>query len=448
MTQRTRAVQWLQFCTLSVDDWEKFAVEITRPYTRGGDVEGTPYDPRLGALENKEKCVVCGEENHDCPGHFGYIRLEEPIFNSEYYDLALALLRCICPSCYGPRILKDNAEWMNILKQHRSGRLKLFKKKCENVMQCPSCQEPLPIFADNGGKIEMAYAKKEKTIPVSTREVLAILSQITNETFSLLGFNQGLATNSVFTCDDIVLPEDKIHIHQIRPESFIFTLLPVTPTCSRPWVNRDGEKRDDDITERYNSILKVNNKLRQDRLALSTAPTVVVRGKKKGAKMTDVERQKAVQELQNHVHTLIENQDKTGAGRAKKGIRDRLVAKDGHILNNAAGKRVDQSARSVIVGAGSLFPVGYVGMPEDIAKTLTVPELAVEWNIEYLQKLVDEKRANYVIRQGNTINLNTLAKAGKTCRIQLGDMVERHYQDEDELLFNRQPTLEELCTGA
>ena len=283
---------------------------------------------------------------------------------------------------------------------------------------------------------------------MSTREVLAILSQITNETFSLLGFNQGLATNSVFTCDDIVLPEDKIHIHQIRPESFIFTLLPVTPTCSRPWVNRDGEKRDDDITERYNSILKVNNKLRQNRLALSTAPTVVVRGKKKGAKMTDVERQKAVQELQNHVHTLIENQDKTGAGRAKKGIRDRLVAKDGHILNNAAGKRVDQSARSVIVGAGSLFPVGYVGMPEDIAKTLTVPELAVEWNIEYLQKLVDEKRANYVIRQGNTINLNTLAKANKVCRIQLGDMVERHYQDEDELLFNRQPTLEELCTGA
>ena len=54
MTQRTRAVQWLQFCTLSADDSERFAVEITRPYTRGGDVEGTPYDPRLGALRTRK----------------------------------------------------------------------------------------------------------------------------------------------------------------------------------------------------------------------------------------------------------------------------------------------------------------------------------------------------------------------------------------------------------
>jgi len=446
-TRLVKTPLWVQFCKFTADDWERYGIEITKPYTRGGDVNNTPYDPRLGALENRKTCCVCGEENNECPGHFGYIRLEVPVYNPEDYDLIITLLRCICPHCYGPRILRDSAEWMGILKAKRSNRLKMFKKKAETVMQCPACSEALPLFFDNNNHIEMSYGKKEKSSQVSSREVLAILSQITNETFSLLGFNEELATNSVFTSDDIVLPEDRVHIHQIRPESFVFSCLPLTPPSSRPWVMRDGEKRDDDITERYNSILKVNAKLKQDRLTLNTAaPTLPGRGKKKGGKMTDVERQKAEQELQNHVWSLIKNQDKTGSSRAKKGLHDRLIAKDGHIQNNAAGKRVDQSARTVIVGAGSLFPVGVIGMPEHIAKTLTVPEVAVAWNIKHLQTLVDEGKANYVIRQGNTINLATIARAGKRCEVRLGDIVERHYQDGDPALINRQPTLElNLC---
>ena len=77
----------VRFVALGAAAWMTQGIELTLPYTRNGEAHGTPYDPRLGALENGVKCHTCGGDNTRCPGHFGWIRLYTPMFNPVYIDV-------------------------------------------------------------------------------------------------------------------------------------------------------------------------------------------------------------------------------------------------------------------------------------------------------------------------------------------------------------------------
>ena len=130
-------------------------------------------------------------------------------------------------------------------------------------------------------------------------------------------------------------------------------------------------------------------------------------------------------------------------GKPLKTIRQRLRGKEGRIRGNLMGKRVDFSARTVITADPNLG-IDQVGVPRSSARNMTDPEYVTPFNIAKLQKLVDNgpsehPGAKYIIRDdGNRIDLR-FAKGHQ--QLQKGWIVERHMDDDDYVLFNRQPSL-------
>lgn len=136
------------------------------------------------------------------------------------------------------------------------------------------------------------------------------------------------------------------------------------------------------------------------------------------------------------------------SGRPLKSIKQRLKGKEGRIRGNLMGKRVDFSARTVITPDPNLR-IDQVGVPRTIAQNLTFPEIVTPFNIEKLYALVyrghnQHPGAKYIIRSnGDRIDLRFHPKTSDL-HLECGYRVERHVNDDDIIIFNRQPTLHKM----
>ena len=114
---------------------------------------------------------------------------------------------------------------------------------------------------------------------------------------------------------------------------------------------------------------------------------------------------------------------------------------------NIQGKRVEQSARSVITGDPNIS-IAEVGVPMKIAMNLTRPEQVTKFNRDRLYKYVQNGAdvfpgAKSVVRKdGRMISLKHVNT--KEIELHYGDTVNRHLMDGDIILFNRQPTLHRM----
>ncbi len=138
------------------------------------------------------------------------------------------------------------------------------------------------------------------------------------------------------------------------------------------------------------------------------------------------------------------------AARKIKSIEERLVAKEGRFRQHLMGKRVDFSARSVI-SPDPFLDLDEVGVPERIAKNLTIPEEINEFNFERIVKLCQSGSVKYLLqpqvgsRTPNFIYLNNLKTAEEIKKyVAFGTVAERELEDGDYVLFNRQPTLHRM----
>ena len=136
--------------------------------------------------------------------------------------------------------------------------------------------------------------------------------------------------------------------------------------------------------------------------------------------------------------------------KAMRSFTQRLKGKQGRFRGNLCGKRVDFSGRTVISPDPNLR-IDQVGVPIHVAMTLTFPEIVNASNIEKMRQLVINGSdihpgANYLVdkKTGN----KKLLKYGKRDELakllRLGDTVERHLDDNDVVLFNRQPSLHKI----
>ena len=94
-------VRFVRFCTFSKAELESWSVaEITesRIYEGNQPVHGGPNDLRLGVNTMEFPCATCGERR-ECQGHFGHIKLLEPVFHYGFMDYAEKILKCICHNC-------------------------------------------------------------------------------------------------------------------------------------------------------------------------------------------------------------------------------------------------------------------------------------------------------------------------------------------------------------
>ncbi|MDR0384713.1 MAG: DNA-directed RNA polymerase subunit beta' [Prevotellaceae bacterium] len=172
-----------------------------------------------------------------------------------------------------------------------------------------------------------------------------------------------------------------------KPEWMILKVIPVIPPDLRPLVPLDGGRfATSDLNDLYRRVIIRNNRLR--RLIEIKAPEVILRNEKRM--------------LQESVDSLFDNSRKsnavkTEANRALKSLSDSLKGKQGRFRQNLLGKRVDYSARSVIV-VGPELKMHECGLPKDMAAELYKPfvirkliERGIVKTVKSAKKIVDRK---------------------------------------------------------
>ncbi|MEN4018123.1 MAG: DNA-directed RNA polymerase subunit A', partial [Methanobacterium sp.] len=136
-----------------------------------------------------------------------------------------------------------------------------------------------------------------------------------------------------------------------------------------------------------------------------------------------------------------------------KTLTQRLKGKEGRFRSNLSGKRVNFSARTVISPDPNIS-INEVGVPEMIAKEVTVPIYVTPWNIEEMKKYIQNgpnvhPGANYVERpDGRKVRVYEETKEAIIEKLDVGFRVERHLINGDIVLFNRQPSLHRMSMMA
>ena len=200
-----------------------------------------------------------------------------------------------------------------------------------------------------------------------------------------------------------------------KPEWMVLKVLPVIPPELRPLVPLDGGRfATSDLNDLYRRVIIRNNRLK--RLIEIKAPEVILRNEKRM--------------LQEAVDSLFDNSRKSNAvknesNRALKSLSDSLKGKQGRFRQNLLGKRVDYSARSVIV-VGPELKMDQCGLPKEMALELFKPFV--------MKDLVEKGVAN---------NIKSARKMVERAKPEVWDSLETVIKGHPVLL-NRAPTLHRL----
>ncbi|MCQ2816410.1 MAG: DNA-directed RNA polymerase subunit A' [archaeon] len=424
----------------------------------GKPVDGGINDLHMGTVDKKEKCKTCGCNFEQCPGHFGHIKLEKPVYHVGYITQCRKILKCVCHYC--SRVLRPAKDGKEKLEQIRkiknpAKRAHDLYELCKDIKKCEmekneedndDNQQPYEWTEETGaanqnnsrgcGRMQPIYKEDpqnklrilmelrddpadedgDRKDAITAEQCLRIFKKISDEDCYLLGLDPKMS----------------------RPEWMIIQLLAVCPPQVRPSVSVDAVLRsEDDLTFQYCHILKLNQEIKGQLVH--------------GGQGHNIE--ETMNALQFFVATLMNNEMPSGkvqqrSGRPIKAISARLKGKEGRLRQNLMGKRVDFSARSVISPDPNLL-LDELGVPVSIAMNVTFPERVTSRNIERLRQLVMNGATKYpgakfIVRDdGTRIDLR-FQKTLSDIHIAEGYIVERHTQNGDYVLFNRQPSLHKM----
>ncbi|MFZ3355775.1 MAG: DNA-directed RNA polymerase subunit A' [Thermoplasmata archaeon] len=424
----SKKIKSLQFAFLSPDEIRRMSgVKIITADTYDDDgypIEMGLMDLHLGVIEPNLRCRTCGGRVNECPGHFGIIELAMPVVHVGYAKEIKRLLQSTCRAC--GRLLPDapstrgeaiaDSDDATPAPRTREPKEERVCPHCHEVQQRIILDKPT-TFRENGHKI-------------TPKEVRARLERVPDDDVRALGLNPKFG----------------------RPEWMVLTVLPVPPVQVRPSITLDsGERSEDDLTHKLVDVLRINQRLRENRDM--GAPQLVV--------------EDLWELLQYHVTTYFDNQTsgippaRHRSGRPLKTLAQRLKGKDGRFRSNLSGKRVNFSARTVI-SPDPMLSINEVGIPNEVARALTVPLEVTPHNQEVAKGLVRrgptppqdaaglyQCGVNYLIREDGQ-RIKVMDKNAEACAelVQPGCIVERQLIDGDVVLFNRQPSLHRMSMMA
>ena len=428
----------IKFSTLSPDEVRKMsATKIITADTY--DDDGFPIDmglmdPHLGVIEPGLRCKTCGNKVDECPGHFGHIDLAMPVIHVGLVKEIKKLLQSTCRSC--GRLLMTKEEALEKTRQMEAvedlgGDAIDYRLMAKETAKDAAKNTTCPHCGAVQGKITLDKPTtfREDGHKLTPKEVRERLERIPNEDLPPLGIDPG-------SC---------------RPEWMILTALAVPPVTVRPSITLEsGDRSEDDLTHKLVDVLRINQRLRENRDA--GAPQLIV--------------EDLWELLQYHVTTYFDNQTsgippaRHRSGRPLKTLVQRLKGKEGRFRSNLSGKRVNFSARTVISPDPALS-INEVGVPYEAARELTVPVHVTKSNMPILKDLVkrgcnpplvDNKYypgVNYVIRpDGRRMKVTDRNAESIADGLEIGYVVERHLTDKDVVLFNRQPSLHRMSMMA
>ena len=435
-----------------------------------------PNDGRLGTSSKTALCGTCGLGLKDCNGHFGHVRLALPCFHYGYMKKIIEVLNCVCKEC--SRILLPEMERRASLKAVRKPGLDSLRKKalvknfmttCKKCKVCHYCGTLNgPVKKVTGHPVKMIHHKfaiytssnaKSKVKPADMvsfeasfdearkssndvdrhwrkavddmhpLKVLSIFRNILDMDVELLGMDPHPSITGGRKGD--------------RPEHMIWTSLPAPPVTIRPSVAQESASTEDDITNKLGDIIQMNNLLQATL--------------KRGQPLSKVmELWEFVQiQVAMYIDGNLPGLGRDGQyGRVMRGFCQRLKGKQGRFRGNLSGKRVDFSARTVISPDPNLA-IDEVAVPTRVAMTMTYPEKVNRYNIQKLRDCVKRgdrvhPGANFIVKgaDGRRMVLRMATQKDDlermASKLEIGDTVERHLEDGDIVLFNRQPSLHKL----
>jgi len=431
--------------------------------------EGGALDTKMGISSNANECSTCHGNLASCHGHFGHIKLALPVFHVGYFKATIQVLQCICKNCSA--VLLDEQTKRSFLNDLRRPhidnlrRMKILKKlleQCKKQRRCFNCNHvngvvkkaasgagpaALKIVHDTfrwiGKKatpekdlwdkefdeVFLRNPELEKFVKrihddLNPLKVLNLFKQISPSDCELLGIDSARGG---------------------RPEMYIWRYLPAPPVCIRPSVMMDAQSNEDDLTIKLTEIVWTSS--------------LIKAGIEKGISINNLMEQWDYLQLSVAMYINSDSANPAllpssgGGSKSSKPIRgfcQRLKGKQGRFRGNLSGKRVDFSGRTVISPDPNL-KIDEVAVPDRVAKVLTYPEKCTRYNRKKLQKLIlngpnVHPGANYVLKQNELAkrNLRFGDRVKLAKNLHIGDVVERHIEDGDIVLFNRQPSLHRL----
>jgi len=429
---RTKRIKGIKFGLLSSKEIRKMsASRIITPDTYGEDgfpIERGLVNQHIGVIDPGLRCKTCGGRMGECPGHFGHIDLEAPVIHIGYAKFIYRMLAATCRSC-GKVLLgeEDRNQFLEDIEHQKAKKadvgdvVKLVFKEAAKNSACMYCDEPqqrIKYDKPTTYKEIDDEGKERRLMPTDVRE---LLERIPNEDIALFGMDPKSA----------------------RPEWMVLTVLPVPPVTARPSITLEsGQRSEDDLTHKLVDIIRINQRFMENRDA--GAPQLII--------------EDLWELLQYHVNTYFNN-DIAGvpparhrSGRPLKTISQRLKGKEGRFRGSLSGKRVNFSARTVISPDPDI-DIDEVGVPEAVAKELTVTVNVTERNMDVVRETVKRGKkhpgVNYVRRaDGRKVKVTESNYETLADELDLGWKVERHLVNGDIVLFNRQPSLHRLSIMA
>jgi DNA-directed RNA polymerase subunit A' len=401
-------IQELDFGVMSAEKLQNIAVkEIDQAEVYDADgypVEDGVMDPALGVIDPGMTCQTCGGKIRECKGHFGLITLSRPVVHVLYAKKVRNLLRFTN--------VHDDGSVSCLLKNEDKS-----LRKSNRMNEDPETGEEISDI-----DFEKPYTYYQDDEKITPQEIRQWFKQIPDEMAAKLG------------------------VEGCRPEDLILTNVPVPPVTMRPSITLEtGERSEDDITHKLVDVIRINKRL-QNNIEIE-APDFII---------DDLH-----ELLQYHVATLFYNDMSSvpparhRSGRSLKSLIERVQGKQGRFRQNLIGKRVNFSARTVITPDPNIG-INEVGVPNMIAKKLTVPKKITERNYDQAMEWIENgpdtyPGANYVFQpDGNRRRLTeeNLEDIKEAIEPGEGWKVERHIKDGDTVLFNRQPSLHRMSIMA
>ncbi len=428
MPEVEKAIDEIEFGILPPEEIREMSVaRIVTADTYDEDgypIEKGLMDPRLGVIDPGLQCRTCGKRSGVCPGHFGRVELARPVIHTGYARTIYNCLRATCKKC--GRILlsedkleryRDKLRESEELAQSWEDYSKRIIRRAYKRDECPHCG------AEQGDiDFEKPTTYNEDDDRLTPSDVRRRLEDIPDSDVRLLGLDPEVA----------------------RPEWMILTVLPVPPVTVRPSITLEtGVRSEDDLTHKLVDVIRINQRLSENLEA--GAPHLII--------------EDLWELLQYHVTTFFTNEvsgippARHRSGRNLRTLAQRLKGKEGRFRGNLSGKRVDFSARTVISPDPNIG-INEIGVPEYIARNMTIPVHVTEHNIEEARNLlrrgpdIHPGATSLESPDGNRFDLRYADREELAKMIEPGYKIERHLKDGDIVLFNRQPSLHRMSIMA
>lgn len=429
---------------------------------------GTIYDRKMGPLNGFQECATCHRGMKGCPKHMGIIELppETWFINTVALKYAYNVIQSVCNDC-GHLLPSEN-----LLRQ-------------TNIDTIEDNEYRLEMITEKALKTHVCYHTKQAASIAKKR---AALTGITDIKVGICVDNPDFITKKAGNLGDIKytrtggdgnpmpiedverifdsIPKDDLRLMGFTPKhhprNYIVKAIVVPPLTSRMKPKSDGTIQEDPVGSTYGKIIDAVNVTKKLKKQLTTAITILRQQNPRNSidVMNEIiDKDVGVNELKLDISKqrlkIMDSYDKilNGPGNKKKtnrhedqGVKKSLQNKKGHMRHDMAGKRVDNFGRDV-VSTGNDIMIAEIGIPWKYREELTVDEVVFGGNLDYARRLIMQGEVIGVDKMKNgvkypkNVTKTTMTVLANTLRS--GDKIHRRIRDNDIVMVNRQPTIQE-----